>query len=83
MDVEFEKGTLLKRFMYYDLSRVTNKFVQEGKLVERGFGGVYSLLAESNMEVELKRVLRGSKQGENEYISEVKSISHLRHRNWA
>ncbi|XP_024932083.3 L-type lectin-domain containing receptor kinase IX.1-like [Ziziphus jujuba] len=82
MDVEFQKGTGPKRFMYHELSRATNNFAHEGKLGEGGFGGVYKgLLAESNMEVAVKRVSSGSKQGKKEYISEVKIISRLRHRN--
>ena len=51
-------------------------------LKEGGFGGVYKgLLSESNAEVVVKRVSKGSKQGKNEYISKVMIISRLRHRN--
>ena len=39
------------------------------------------MLSESNVEVAVKRVSEGSKQGRKEYISEVKIISRLRHRN--
>ncbi|XWS33410.1 hypothetical protein CRYUN_Cryun22dG0080200 [Craigia yunnanensis] len=47
-----------------------------------GFGGVYKgLLSDSNTEVAVKRVSRGSKQGKKEYIPEGKIISRLRHRN--
>ncbi|MBA0793926.1 hypothetical protein Gohar_018303 [Gossypium harknessii] len=82
MDDEFEKGTGPKRFTYSELSRATNAFAEVGKLGEGGFGGVYKgLLSESNTEVAVKRVSRGSKQGKKEYISEVKIISRLRHRN--
>ncbi|KAK8501395.1 hypothetical protein V6N12_021090 [Hibiscus sabdariffa] len=79
---EFEKGTGPKRFTYHQLSRATNAFDEVGKLGEGGFGGVYKgLLSDSNMEVAVKRISRGSKQGKKEYISEVKIISRLRHRN--
>ncbi|XP_030496646.2 L-type lectin-domain containing receptor kinase IX.1-like [Cannabis sativa] len=82
MDNEFEKETGPKRFTYDELSRATDNFVEEGKLGEGGFGGVYrGLLKESNTEVAVKRVSRGSKQGKKEYIAEVKIISRLRHRN--
>ncbi|KAF3439168.1 hypothetical protein FNV43_RR17443 [Rhamnella rubrinervis] len=82
MDDEFQKGTGPKRFTFRELSRATNEFSEEGKLGEGGFGGVYKgLLAEPNSEVAVKRVSRGSKQGKKEYISEVKIISRLRHRN--
>ena len=51
-------------------------------LNEGGFGGVYKgSLSESIVEVAVKRVSKGSKQGKKEYKSEVKIIGHLRHRN--
>ncbi|KAI4387176.1 hypothetical protein MLD38_005026 [Melastoma candidum] len=79
---DFEKGTGPKRFQYRDLSRATNDFAEEGKLGEGGFGSVYKgLLYESSVEVAVKRVSRGSKQGRKEYVSEVRIISRLRHRN--
>ncbi|XVF15324.1 hypothetical protein REPUB_Repub09cG0141900 [Reevesia pubescens] len=82
IDDEFEKGTGPKKFTYHELSRATNSFSEAGKLGEGGFGGVYKgLLSDSNAEVAVKRVSRGSKQGKKEYISEVKIISRLRHRN--
>ncbi|KAL4377151.1 hypothetical protein GQ457_02G008790 [Hibiscus cannabinus] len=82
IDDEFEKGTGPKRFTYNELCRATNSFAEEGKLGEGGFGGVYKgLLNDSNTEVAVKRVSRGSKQGKKEYVSEVKIISRLRHRN--
>ncbi|XP_039000717.1 L-type lectin-domain containing receptor kinase IX.1-like [Hibiscus syriacus] len=82
IDDEFEKGTGPKGFTYNELCRATNSFAEEGKLGEGGFGGVYKgLLSDSNTEVAVKRVSRGSKQGKKEYISEVKIISRLRHRN--
>ncbi|XP_044499001.1 L-type lectin-domain containing receptor kinase IX.1-like [Mangifera indica] len=79
---EFGKGTGPKRFTYRELSRATNNFAEGGKLGEGGFGGVYKgLLSHQNTEVAVKRVSRGSKQGKKEYISEVRIISRLRHRN--
>nr|XP_023905830.1 L-type lectin-domain containing receptor kinase IX.1-like [Quercus suber]POF19267.1 l-type lectin-domain containing receptor kinase ix.1 [Quercus suber] len=82
MDIEFEKGTGPRRFTYRELLHATNNFTEQGKLGEGGFGGVYrGLLSESNIEVAVKRVSRGSKQGKKEYMSEVKIISRLRHKN--
>ncbi|XVF59129.1 hypothetical protein PTKIN_Ptkin07bG0250600 [Pterospermum kingtungense] len=82
IDDEFEKGTGPKRFTYHELNLATNSFAEVQKLGEGGFGGVYKgLLSDSNTEVAVKRVSRGSKQGKKEYISEVKIISRLRHRN--
>ena len=82
MDDEFEKGTGPRRFTYRELLNATNNFPEGGKLGEGGFGGVYKgLLSESNVEVAVKRVSKGSKQGKKEYMSEVKIISRLRHKN--
>ena len=82
IDDEFEKGTGPRRFTYRELIRATNNFTEGGKLGEGRFKGVYKgLLSESNIEVAIKRVSKGSKQGKNEYLLEVKIISHLRHKN--
>ncbi|EEF35168.1 kinase, putative [Ricinus communis] len=82
MDDEFEKGTGPKRFTYRELTHATSNFSEAGKLGEGGFGGVYKgLLSGSKTEVAVKKVSRGSKQGRKEYVSEVKIISRLRHRN--
>ncbi|KAM0952156.1 putative protein kinase RLK-Pelle-L-LEC family [Dioscorea sansibarensis] len=82
MDDEFEKGRGPKRFTYNELVTATRNFREEGKLGEGGFGGVYKgFLQEQNLEVAIKKVSKGSSQGKKEYISEVKIISKLRHRN--
>ncbi|KAF2285320.1 hypothetical protein GH714_042362 [Hevea brasiliensis] len=82
MDDEFEKGTGPKRFTFAELSRATSNFAESGKLGEGGFGGVYKgLLSESNTQIAVKKFSRGSKQGKKEYVSEVKIITRLRHRN--
>jgi hypothetical protein len=82
MEDVFEKGTGPKRFRYSELAMATDNFSDERKLVEGGFGSVYrGLLKGSNLEVAIKRVSKGSKQGKKEYASEVTIISRLRHRN--
>jgi serine/threonine protein kinase len=60
----------------------TNCFAENGKLGEGGFGSVYrGILKDNNINVAVKKVSKESKQGKKEYISEVKIISQLRHRN--
>ncbi|XXG55812.1 hypothetical protein AAC387_Pa03g3397 [Persea americana] len=82
MNDEFEKGTGPKRFSYKELLLATRNFSEDGKLGEGGFGGVYrGFLGDMNLDVAVKRVSRGSKQGKKEYVSEVTTISRLRHRN--
>ncbi|KAL2944240.1 L-type lectin-domain containing receptor kinase IX.1, partial [Bienertia sinuspersici] len=81
-DDDFDQETGPKRFTYNELSRATNNFSEEGKLGEGGFGGVYrGFLTDPNREIAVKKVSSGSKQGKKEYMSEVKIISRLRHKN--
>ncbi|KAJ4780835.1 receptor lectin kinase [Rhynchospora pubera] len=82
MDDEFEKGRGPKRFQYNELATATMNFAEAEKLGEGGFGSVYrGFLGDDGIHVAIKRVSKGSKQGQKEYISEVKIISQLRHRN--
>jgi serine/threonine protein kinase len=82
MDEVLIEGTGPKRFAYKELVVATDNFSEEGKLGQGGFGGVYrGFLAEKNMEIAVKRMSSSSSQGKKEYISEVKTISRLRHRN--
>ncbi|KAL2944242.1 L-type lectin-domain containing receptor kinase IX.1 [Bienertia sinuspersici] len=82
IDDDFDQETGPKRFTYNELRHATNNFSEEGKLGEGGFGGVYrGLLTDVNREIAVKKISRGSKQGKKEYVSEVKIISRLRHKN--
>nr|XP_051184540.1 L-type lectin-domain containing receptor kinase IX.1-like isoform X3 [Lolium perenne] len=82
MEDDFEKGTGPKRFRYGELAIATDNFSDENKLGEGGFGSVYrGHLKDMNLDVAIKRVSKGSKQGRKEYASEVRIISRLRHRN--
>nr|XP_043633404.1 L-type lectin-domain containing receptor kinase IX.1-like [Erigeron canadensis] len=82
IEYDFENNMGPKRFTFRELSKATDGFSEERKLGEGGFGGVYKgLLSGINSLVAVKRVSSGSKQGKKEYISEVKIISRLRHKN--
>ena len=82
IDEEFERGRGPRKFSYNELVHATNDFDDKEKLGQGGFGAVYrGLLRDSNTFVAVKRVAKGSKQGLKEYVSEVKIISQLRHRN--
>ncbi|KAM3253595.1 hypothetical protein ACQJBY_047594 [Aegilops geniculata] len=79
---EFSKGTGPKRFRYNELAVATGNFADSGKLGEGGFGSVYrGFVKDLKLDVAIKRVSKSSKQGRKEYISEVRIISRLRHRN--
>ncbi|KAG2630653.1 L-type lectin-domain containing receptor kinase IX.1-like [Panicum virgatum] len=82
MQDDFEKGTGPKLFRYGELAIATDDFSDDHKLGEGGFGSVYrGFLKEMNLDVAIKKVSKGSKQGRKEYASEVSIISRLRHRN--
>ncbi|WOL04956.1 hypothetical protein Cni_G13679 [Canna indica] len=82
IDEEIERETVMKRFLYNELANATKNFSEKGKLGEGGFGPVYKgFLKDWKLDVAIKRVSRSSKQGRKEYLSEVKIISRLRHRN--
>ncbi|XP_024985756.1 L-type lectin-domain containing receptor kinase IX.1-like [Cynara cardunculus var. scolymus] len=81
-EYDFEKSIGPKQYSFRELSKATDGFSEEQKLGEGGFGGVYKgVLSGGNSPVAVKRVSSGSKQGKKEYLSEVKIISRLRHRN--
>ncbi|XP_057868310.2 L-type lectin-domain containing receptor kinase IX.1 [Cryptomeria japonica] len=80
LDEWFSQGP--RRFSYAELAAATKNFRETEKLGEGGFGGVFKgILPGTNEPVAVKRLARGSKQGRNEYVSEVTVISNLRHRN--
>uniref|UniRef100_A0A0D9W7I0 Protein kinase domain-containing protein n=1 Tax=Leersia perrieri TaxID=77586 RepID=A0A0D9W7I0_9ORYZ len=79
-DWEVEFGP--HRFSYKELYHATKGFKNKQLLGTGGFGRVYKgVLAKSNLEIAVKRVSHDSKQGMKEFIAEVVSIGHLRHRN--
>ena len=82
LDEEFKSEIGPRRFSYNELARATNNFNDKEKLGQGGFGGVYKgFLSSLDSIVAIKRVLEGSKQGIGEYVSEVKIIGQLRHKN--
>ncbi|KAM7275769.1 hypothetical protein ACFE04_017635 [Oxalis oulophora] len=71
-----------RRFSYQELVTATKDFSADQKLGKGGFGTVYrGFLPDINMEVAVKKISRSSKQGKKEYMTEIKIISQLRHRN--
>ncbi|XVE66639.1 hypothetical protein DITRI_Ditri08aG0094400 [Diplodiscus trichospermus] len=64
------------------MATATGNFSEEGKLGQGGFGGVFrGYLVEQNIEIAVKKLATNSKQGKKEFVSEVRTISRLRHRN--
>lgn len=81
-DWELEFGP--HRFSYKDLFHATQGFEDKHLLGIGGFGRVYKgILAESKMEIAVKKVSHDSKQGIKEFVAEVVSIGRLQHHNLA
>ncbi|CAH2073227.1 unnamed protein product [Thlaspi arvense] len=79
---DLERGAGPRKFAYRDLASAANNFSGDRKLGEGGFGAVYKgYLNGLDMMVAIKKFAGGSKQGRREFITEVKIISSLRHRN--
>ncbi|XP_059435446.1 L-type lectin-domain containing receptor kinase IX.1-like [Corylus avellana] len=79
---DLERGAGPRRFSYNELASATYNFSNERKLGEGGFGAVYKgYLTDLDIPIAVKKISKGSKQGKKEYITEVKIISRLRHRN--
>ncbi|KAK1351641.1 Concanavalin A-like lectin/glucanase superfamily [Heracleum sosnowskyi] len=71
-----------RRFSYEALAVATHNFSDERKLGEGGFGCVYKgHLTDLDIPIAVKKISSSSKQGKKEYLTEVKVISRLRHRN--
>ncbi|KAL4282297.1 hypothetical protein GQ457_06G006940 [Hibiscus cannabinus] len=79
-DWELEYGP--HRFKFKDLYIATKGFKDKELLGAGGFGKVYrGVLPTSKVEVAVKRVSHESRQGMKEFITEIVSLGHLRHRN--
>ncbi|XP_031281804.1 L-type lectin-domain containing receptor kinase IV.1-like [Pistacia vera] len=79
-DWELEYGP--HRFKYKDLYFATKGFRETELLGSGGFGRVYrGVLPNSKLEIAVKRVSHESRQGMREFVAEIVSIGHLRHRN--
>ncbi|GAU40349.1 hypothetical protein TSUD_154460 [Trifolium subterraneum] len=82
MNNDLERGAGPRRFTYKELYLATNNFSKDRKLGQGGFGAVFKgYFADLDLQVAVKKISRGSKQGKKEYVTEVKVISQLRHRN--
>ncbi|CAN6343758.1 unnamed protein product [Urochloa humidicola] len=84
VDDDLDEGeTGPRRFCYDELAAATEDFSDDRRLGSGGFGSVYrGYLADGiHRDVPVKRVSRTSRQGWKEFISEVRIISRLRHRN--
>ncbi|XP_050278343.1 L-type lectin-domain containing receptor kinase S.4-like [Quercus robur] len=78
----WEPNTGWHSFTYDELHKATKGFGKEMLLGSGGFGQVYlGKLPNSNVQVAVKKLSKGSEQGSPEFELEVSTLSSLRHRN--
>ncbi|KAI3762927.1 hypothetical protein L1987_53369 [Smallanthus sonchifolius] len=71
----------LHYFTFRSISFATNNFSSTNKLGEGGFGAVYKGKLVDGQEIAVKRLSRGSGQGDTEFMNETKLIAKLQHVN--
>ncbi|XAR56617.1 Non-specific serine/threonine protein kinase [Bertholletia excelsa] len=71
----------LPLFDFHTIAKSTNDFSVNNKLGEGGFGPVYKGRLEGGEEIAVKRLSQYSRQGLNEFKTEVICIARLQHRN--
>ncbi|CAL5441345.1 unnamed protein product [Camellia sinensis] len=81
IQINDEEKVELHVFDIVTISRATNKFCDANKIGEGGFGPVYKGLLSTGKEIVVKRLSTTSKQGLNEFKSEVTLIAKLQYRN--
>ncbi|XP_027368496.1 L-type lectin-domain containing receptor kinase S.4-like [Abrus precatorius] len=70
------------RFSYEELKQATKGFNEKQLIGFGGFGRVYKgVLRNSNTQVAVKRISQDSKEGLQQFMSEIETIGRLRHRN--
>ncbi|XP_042519288.1 L-type lectin-domain containing receptor kinase IV.1-like [Macadamia integrifolia] len=70
------------RFNYKDLCVATKGFKHKELLGSGGFGRLYrGVLPNSKIEVAVKKISHESRQGMREFVVEIVTVGHIRHRN--
>ncbi|KAK2442669.1 cysteine-rich receptor protein kinase [Trifolium repens] len=78
-DISSEVNSL--QFDFNMIRLATNKFSDDNKIGEGGFGDVYKGMFPNGFEIAVKRLIRNSSQGALEFKNEVLLIAKLQHRN--
>ncbi|KAL6128378.1 hypothetical protein ACLB2K_071733 [Fragaria x ananassa] len=68
-------------FSYNELKVATNEFHPSNKIGEGGFGTVYKGRLNDGRDVAVKVLSEESRQGDREFLSELSSVSNIRHEN--
>ncbi|KAJ0027200.1 hypothetical protein Pint_35132 [Pistacia integerrima] len=71
----------VKGFKFKELASATDNFNRSTQVGQGGYGKVYKGILSDNTVVAIKRAEEGSLQGQNEFLTEIKLLSRLHHRN--
>lgn len=71
----------MKAFKFKDLASATDNFNSSTQVGQGGYGRVYRGVLSDNTIVAIKRAEIGSLQGQKEFLTEIKLLSRLHHRN--
>ncbi|ESQ38137.1 hypothetical protein EUTSA_v10028500mg [Eutrema salsugineum] len=74
-------GQFMLRFDLGMISMATDDFSTENKLGQGGFGTVHKGTLPNGQEIAVKRLTKGSGQGDTEFKNEVSLLTRLQHRN--
>ncbi|KAK8545677.1 hypothetical protein V6N12_026506 [Hibiscus sabdariffa] len=79
---ENQDGDLeLPLFDFATIALATDNFSPSNKIGEGGFGSVYKGILDDGLEIAVKRLSKGSTQGDIEFRNEVEQIAKVQHRN--
>ncbi|XP_028954062.1 cysteine-rich receptor-like protein kinase 10 isoform X1 [Malus domestica] len=84
LEVEAKDDTKTVESLQFDLGTIetaTNKFSDNNKLGEGGFGVVFKGTLANEQEIAVKRLSKSSRQGVQEFKNEVALVAKLQHRN--
>ncbi|KAK4477548.1 hypothetical protein RD792_016780 [Penstemon davidsonii] len=76
-----EAGSKLSEYDFATIATATNQFSDSNKIGQGGYGPVYKGVLPTGEMVAVKRLSQNSRQGLNEFKSEILLISNLQHRN--
>ncbi|KAJ4704197.1 Protein kinase-like protein [Melia azedarach] len=71
----------VKAFKFKELALATDNFSSSTQVGQGGYGKVYRGILSDNTIVAIKRAEEGSLQGQKEFLTEIKLLSRLHHRN--
>ncbi|XP_043688259.1 cold-responsive protein kinase 1-like isoform X2 [Telopea speciosissima] len=80
-DANVSLGRNIKIFSFNELRSATNSFHVSSRLGRGGFGTVYKGILTDGTQVAVKTLSAGSRQGVNEFLTEIQTVTNVKHPN--